>query len=236
MECESHAFAGIAFAMPQYPWECGCPRPQKAPGRASCSRAGVFPCGPAARTRQHGCRTPKTRRTARGEYGVRKPCFRGHRVSDATGPLGVRTSSSAKGAGTCIPFESGRFSLRACGPHAAAWLPHSKNTPHRAGNMECESHAFAGIALAMPLYPWERGRPRPQPAPTQACPRRVGGVSAVLATRVVVESRAHCHAPLPWCGYVGGAIVALVVVEARAHCRAPLLRVSGIGVVWQTRW
>ncbi len=120
------------------------------------------------------------------------------------------------------------------------------------GDMECDGHAFAGIASAMPQVnaPWERGRHRPQDAPTHV-PRASKGRKAPSAPsgtflRALRPTRTSMAAALQkrpsQRGYrtekprvhvrnVGGKPqTRWWRREQRAHCRAPLPRGGSVRV------
>ncbi len=79
-----------------------------------------------------------------------RPYFRGHRVRNATATPSGSADVLVRKRPEHVPLRNTGFFLRVFHPHPAARLPRSKNTPPHAANMECESHAFAGIARAMP--------------------------------------------------------------------------------------
>ncbi|GBD26710.1 hypothetical protein HRbin30_02050 [bacterium HR30] len=100
-------------------------------------------------------------------YAASRVLSHAHKRIDPGGERGRPHPQKAPRPASCSPVHR-PVSCGPPAPHAPAWLPHSKAAPHTR-NMECESHAFAGIPQGMPQpHPWERGHPRPRRVRTRA--------------------------------------------------------------------
>ncbi|GBD26183.1 hypothetical protein HRbin30_01513 [bacterium HR30] len=78
---------------------------------------------------------------------------------------------------TRVSWSPTLVSLRASGPHASAWLPHSKtcasqnghrDTKRKQGRIAVRPYTVATAGASRRTAPWERGRPRPQNKRTRA--------------------------------------------------------------------